>query len=99
MHRLLTLGDGKTHTMKTTVQISIAGVALEVEGFFTPEEPQTREDTGMSAEFEVESVTLVNRGDDIFELLVSTISMEDIADAALEALGERETPDDYWGGF
>jgi hypothetical protein len=93
------VGDAKTHTMKTTVQISIAGVALEVEGFFTPEEPQTREDTGMSAEFEVESVTLVNRGDDIFELLVSTISMEDIADAALEALGERETPDDYWGGF
>jgi hypothetical protein len=85
--------------MKTTVHITIAGVALEVEGFFTPEEPQTRENPGMSAEFEVESVRLVNRGDDIFELLVSTISMEDIADAALEALGERETPDDYWGGY
>lgn len=85
--------------MKTTVQITIAGVALEVEGFFTPEEPQTREYPGASAEFEVESVTLVNRGDCIYDLIVSCISMEYIADAAMEALGERETPDDYWGGF
>lgn len=89
----------KPNTMKTTVQITIAGVALEVEGFFTPEEPQTRDYPGSSAEFEVELVTLVNRGDDIFELLTTCISMEDIADAAMEALGERETPDDYWGGF
>ena len=85
--------------MKTTVQITIEGVALEVEGFFTPEEPQTRDYPGSSAEFEVESVTLVNRGDCIYDLIVSCISMEDIADAAMEALGERETPDDYWGGF
>jgi hypothetical protein len=72
--------------MKTTVEITIEGVALEVEGFFTPEESQTWGHPGSAAEFEVESVRLVNTSDDIFDLIVSAISMEDIENKAMEAL-------------
>jgi hypothetical protein len=72
--------------MKTTVTITIEGIALIVEGFFTPEERQTREHPGASAEFEVESVTLADPSADIYDLIVSAISMEDIANKAMEAM-------------
>ena len=85
--------------MNTTVQITIEGIALEVTGHFSPEESQTRDYPGSASEFDVESVKLVNPSDDIFDLLVTCISMEDVEIAAIEALGERETPDEYWGGY
>ena len=85
--------------MKTTVTITIEGIALEVEGFFTPEESQTRDHPGSSAEFEVEAVRLVNCTDCIFDLIVSSISMEDVSNAAMEALAEQSDPDEYWGGY
>ena len=74
--------------MKTTVNITIEGIALTVEGFFTPEERQTRDYPGASAEFEVESVTLADPSADIYDLIVSAISMEDIANKAMEAMSE-----------
>jgi hypothetical protein len=74
--------------MKTTVTITIEGTLLTVEGFFTPEERQTWEHPGASAEFEIESVTLAKPDADIYDLIVSAISMEDIANKAMEAMSE-----------
>ena len=74
--------------MRTTVNITIEGIALTVEGFFTPEESQTWEHPGASAEFEVESVTLAEPDADIYDLIVSAISIEDIANKAMEAMSE-----------
>jgi hypothetical protein len=74
--------------MKTTVQINIVGIALEVEGEFTPEESDTWECPGLAATFDVESVRLVNQSDDIYHLIVSGISMEEIDNLAIEALSE-----------
>jgi hypothetical protein len=80
--------------MKTTVTITIEGINLDVEGYFTPDEPSTYDYPGAAAEFEIDSVKLSDPHADIFDLIVSAISMEDIENKVLEAMRGQET--DYW---
>jgi len=77
--------------MKTTVTITIEGINLDVEGYFTPNEPSTYDYPGAAAEFEVDSVKLSDPHADIFDLIVSGISIVDIEIKELEAMRGEET--------
>ena len=84
--------------MRTTVTISVEGVALNVTGTFTPEEPRTYFEPGCGSEFDIEEITVAEPDVCIYDLLVSVVSMEDLASKACEAVEMRESEahDDQW---
>lgn len=97
--RLPTKGDDKTTTtMRTTVTISVQGVALNVTGTFTPEEPQTYFEPGCGSKFDIEEITVAEPHVCIYDLLTSVVSMEVVAAEACEAVEMRESEahDDQW---
>lgn len=75
-----------SNPMKTTVTVKVNGIDLEVEGYFTPDYPGTREEPPQAADFEIESIKLSDPTADIFELIDSSTTIEDIVNKACEAV-------------
>ena len=72
--------------MSYTFKTELFGLTVEVEGEFSPEEPQTMVDPGCSAEFEIN--TIKHAGED-FELdSLDAFIFEDIEQEAFDAASD-----------
>jgi hypothetical protein len=73
--------------MSYIFKTKLLGLEVEVEGVFSPSEPQTLTDPGCSASFEIELITINGH---YFEAeCLSDETLEDIAQAAFDAASDE----------
>jgi hypothetical protein len=73
--------------MSYIFKTKLLGLEVEVEGVFSPSEPQTLTDTGCSASFEIELITI--NGHHFEAECLSDETLEDIAQAAFDAASDE----------
>jgi len=76
--------------MKTTVTITLHGIDLDIEGYYTAGQDATRKEPPMASEFEIENIKASDPTADLFELLDSSTTINDIAHKACEAVESIE---------
>ena len=76
--------------MKTTVTVKVNGIDLEVKGYFTAGQDATREEPSYPSEFEIETIKASDPTADLFELIDSSTTIDDIARKACEAMESIE---------